>query len=284
MTGDGINDGPALMASDIGVARGRAGTNVAREIADVVLEGDDLQTMIVAVSQGRTIYNNIRKSIHFLMSTNLIEIAVMLASIGAGMGQPLNPMQLLWINLLTDVFPALALAMEPPEPDVLRNPPRDPGESIIRPSDLKRYGMESLAISAGTMASYGFAVARHGLGPQAGTVAFMTLTLGQLLHAYSCRSERQSIFSATKGPRNRYLDLAIGGSVALQILALLVPGLRTLLGTTRVNAMDVASIAAGATLPFLLNEASKAAVAAGPHRVTAAAPVRQLRHARRART
>jgi Ca2+-transporting ATPase len=237
---------------------GESGTDAARSVSDVVLEDDNLHTMIVAISEGRTIYNNIRKSVHFLTATNLSEIAVMLGSIGSGLGTPLTTMQLLWINLVSDIFPALALAVEPAEPDILCRPPRDPREPIIGRPDFKRYGFESLAITAGTMASYGYAITRYGIGPRAGSAAFMTLALAQLLHAYSCRSDRISIFGGETLQPNSYLNMAVGGTAALQFAAVAVPGLRSLLGTAVPSPMDVAVMAAGSGLPFLLNEATKA--------------------------
>jgi Ca2+-transporting ATPase len=256
MTGDGINDGPALKAADIGVAMGARGAEVARSVADVVLEDDDLRSMIAAIRQGRTIHANTRHAIHFLLATNLSEVLVMLGALAAGAGRPLDPIQLLWINLLTDIFPVLTLAVQPPEPDVLDRPPCDPHEPILRGEDLSRIGIQSAIISAGSLLGYGWGVRRYGIGPRAGTIAFHSLTAAQYFHILSARSETHSILTGWPRSDGR-IAATFAGGIGLQLLAALFPRLRRFLGLTPLGPLDATVSVLGAVGPFLANEAIK---------------------------
>jgi Ca2+-transporting ATPase len=147
----------------------------------------------------------------------------MTAATALGLGSPLNAMQLLWLNLVTDIFPGLALALEPPEPDVLDRPPRDPSQPILGKEDYFSIVLEGSVISVSALLAYGYALGQYGFSLRASTIAFMSLTIAQILHTYACRSDRHSIFESHKLPHNSYINGAVLGTLALQLAPLLVP-------------------------------------------------------------
>ena len=172
----------------------------------------------------------------------------------------MNPMQLLWINLVTDIFPGLALSMEPPEPDIMDRPPRDPGEKIIGGRDLKRMVFESGIIGVGTMGAYLYGLRHHGSPAAASTLAFNTLVFNELAHAVSSRSEHRMFFGGYRQSSNPHLTRAILAMGGLQAAVSLIPAARRLLGTTPLGPLDLLVIGAGVLLPLVVNESTKPAL------------------------